>query len=345
MTFYQKLLLNTVLTFVSILVFFEKKLIDFIKGSLLIGLNVIFFGFVYINSNLFPYLISGVLATDTYITYNFNTVLSDSSKSAVLGYSTVSLARELPPPSISSQVALVMDKNTDKELFELNSSQEVAPASTTKLMTALVSLDIYNKEDVLEVPSFCTTVDGSKVGLPAKKFFTVEKLLHALLIQSGADAACVLSTGKGSYDDFVKLMNDKAKEIGMNNTSFTNPIGLDGINGSHYSTAKDLYVLSKKATSNIEIANIVKLKDSVVASVDEKITLKVNNTNKLLWEIPNTIGVKTGTTVAAGEVLIYEYLEEAQNIDLVIIVMNSSDRFYDTKNLLNWTLGSYSWSK
>jgi D-alanyl-D-alanine carboxypeptidase len=167
MTLRQKLLLTTVLTFVNILVFFEKKLIAFLKGSIVTGVNVSLLGFLFINGSSFPFFASGLLSTDSLNSYNFSTLIASSSQSNVLGYSSVSLVRELPSPSISSQIALVMDKNTDKVLFESNTSQEVAPASTTKLMTALVALDIYKKEDVLEVPYFCTAVDGSKVGLPS----------------------------------------------------------------------------------------------------------------------------------------------------------------------------------
>ena len=343
MTLSQKILINIVLFGVNTLGLLEKKLLDLINGAFLLSFNLAVFFFVYLNISYVQYLFGGLLYASVYPHVHNISIDIPSNKNNVLGYSTASLIRTLPSPEISAQVALVVDKNTDKVLFSLNGDRELASASTTKLMTALVVLDLYNLNDVLEVPTFCATVEGSKVGLSVGDFFTVDTLLHALLIQSGADAACALSNGKVSYIDFVDSMNAKALSLGMDNTSFTNPIGLDGVNGSHYSTANDLYTLAKEATSNEIISSIVRTKDYLVSSMDKKVNIKINNTNKLLWEIPNSVGVKTGTTAAAGEVFIYEYLEKDENIDLVIIVMNSIDRFYDTKSLLNWTLGSYSW--
>jgi len=347
MSFSQKFLLNTVLSLVTALNFLERKLFSLIRGITALSINAVTIGFVLANGYLLPYLVAGI-SPDSYsnlVGYPVLKTVVHAEEKEVLGASTVSLVRELPAPAISAKVALVVARKTGNILFDLNSNQAVAPASTTKLMTALVALDLYNPSDVLEVPVECTQVDGSMVGLPAGKSFTVESLLNALLIQSGADAACVLANGKITYDEFVGLMNDKAKEIGMTNTSLTNPVGLDGVNGSHYSTAADLYVLSDAATKNNLISSMVKTKEYIVSSVDESTFIKIGNTNKLLWEIGNTVGVKTGTTAAAGEVLIYEYVESDKNVDIVIVVLNSSDRFFDTKSLLNWTLGSYSWVK
>jgi len=342
MSLFQKIQIGILMGFVNIIAFVEKKFLDLIKGLSLASFNIVIFTLVLMNVSYFQYLFGGLLYANT--SYVGDTVILPKDRK-VLGYSTVSLVRTLSVPEISSKVALVMDKNTDTPLFDVNSDMTLASASTTKLMTALITLDIYNLNDVLEVPFFCTTGEGSKVGLSSGVSFTVDSLLKALLIQSGADAACVLSNSKVSYLEFVDLMNKKAKEIGMDNTSFTNPVGLDGVNGSHYSTAYDLYLLAKRATSNEIISSIVKTKNTTISSVDSAYTVSLGNTNKLLWEIPNTVGVKTGTTAAAGEVLIYEYLEEDKGIDLVIIVMDSSDRFYDTKSLLNWTLSSYTWNK
>jgi D-alanyl-D-alanine carboxypeptidase len=202
-------------------------------------------------------------------------------------------------------------------------------------MTALVASDLYGLDEEIKVPNFCTTVEGSKAGFSEGETVKVEDLLRALLISSSGDAACTLATGKISYSDFVEKMNNKASEIGMNSTSFTNPVGLDGTDGLNYSTAKDLYLLSRKAMSNELIKNTVNNKEIEIGK------RKITSTNKLLWEIPETIGIKTGTTAAAGEVLIYEYADRIKNIE--IIVMGSADRFADTKTLLTWTLQSFVW--
>jgi len=248
---------------------------------------------------------------------------------------------EIESPFLSADAAFVVDRKNSKVLYDLKSKEKLAPASTTKLMTALVSLDIYKLDDELTVPVICTSVEGTKTYLPAGKIFKVNDLLYSLLVSSSADAACVLSNGKMPYKDFIRLMNEKALVIGMSDTFFTNPIGLDGVDGGHYSTAEDLYRMAVVAMGSEVVKDIVKTKEYVIKSVDGSFSYNLVNTNKLLWEIPQTVGVKTGTTVAAGEVLIYEFADEKK--DIVIVVMGSKDRFTDTKALLTWTLSSYSW--
>jgi D-alanyl-D-alanine carboxypeptidase len=242
---------------------------------------------------------------------------------------------DIPVPAISAKAALVVDTKDNKVLFSYNSEEKLAPASTTKLMTALVAMDLYNMEDELEIPSLCTSVEGTRLGFEEGKMVKVRDLMEALLISSAGDAACTLATSKISLTNFVTLMNQKALRLGMENTSFTNPVGLDGVNGSHHSTASDLYLLSREAMNFELIRDIVKTKEIQISSTT------AFNTNKLLWEIPETVGIKTGTTAEAGEVLIYEYKNELK--ELVIIVMGSNDRFMDTRNLLTWALQSYSW--
>jgi D-alanyl-D-alanine carboxypeptidase len=239
------------------------------------------------------------------------------------------------PPLTTAKAVLVKDRNTSKTLFEFEGSKKLAPASTTKLMTALVALDIYELEEELKVPELCTSVESSRADYKEGAKVIVKELLETLLVASAGDSACVLSTSKTSYNDFVSLMNEKAQSLGMRDTVFTNPIGLDGQNGSHYSTAEDLYTLSKAATSQEVIKEIVKKKEVKT----ENGTLY--NTNQLLWSVPQSIGVKTGTTAAAGEVLVYEYADDLK--DIIIIVMGSSDRFGDTEKILTWTLSSFEW--
>jgi serine-type D-Ala-D-Ala carboxypeptidase (penicillin-binding protein 5/6) len=251
------------------------------------------------------------------------------------------LINDFPPPQATTTATLVMDKGNNKVLYEKDSEVRLAPASTTKLMTAMVALDIYETDEILEIPAFCQDVEGTKAWLPGWTKFKVEDLLYALLVNSSADAACALSNGKYPPQDFIWRMNRKASDIGMSDTFFTNTIGLDGVEGSHYSTAKDLYKLALKSMSNATIRKIVSTEEYDVLDVDGAYVTTLTNTNQLLWDISQTIGVKTGTTEAAGEVLIYEYKDGP--INLVIIVMGSEDRFFDTSNLLYWALSKYSW--
>ncbi len=251
------------------------------------------------------------------------------------------LVKLIPFPQITSKSVLVMDKNKNRVLYEKNSHETMVPASTVKLMTALVVLDLYDLNEELVVSKECTEVEGTKAWFPEKSRFKVKDLFNAMLVGSSGDAACVLATSRVTEKEFVDLMNRKAREIGMNSTVFSNPIGLDNISGGHYSTASDLYKLAVYSLSKSLIEESVKTKLFVLSSLDGTFITSIYNTNRLLWDIPQTVGVKTGTTESAGEVLIYEYRDEKK--DLIIIVMASTDRFGDTKMILDWVFDSYSW--
>lgn len=306
-------------------------------------IGIIFLFFFYI---LFA---SFFLYYKEYIRYALNGVMFETSskENSNLTIGTkipdkvVTKVNEITIPDVSAQIVLVMDKKLDKVLYEKNSNTHFASASTTKLMTALTTLEIYDLDSYLIIPKDCTEVEGTKVGFPEGEEFKVRDLLYGLLVYSAADSACVLSDTKVPYYDFVWLMNKNASRIGMKDTYFTNPIGLDSVDNSHYSTAADLYKLSVSAMNNSLLKNIVKTKEYEIVSRSEDFKIIIENTNKLLWEIPQTVGIKTGTTEAAGEVLIYEYMDDSK--DVVVIVMGSEDRFSDTTSLLNWVLDSYSW--
>lgn len=243
-------------------------------------------------------------------------------------------------PEVSAKSVLAKDTLTDVTLFEKAPKLILAPASTTKLMTALVAVKNYSLDDVFVVPINCTTIDSTKAWLPAGSSFTVKDLISVLLVSSAGDAACTLGYGpESTYDIFVSEMNDTARSLKMKNTFFTNTIGLDGYASSHYSTAEDLYTLAKESIKEDTIKELVKSKDVTIKSVDGSFTFTGQNTNSLLWELDGTVGIKTGTTVEAGEVLIYQYEKDGKNI--IIIVMGSSNRFVDTKKILNWILDNY----
>jgi len=255
------------------------------------------------------------------------------------------LANTLEIPAISAKAAIIIDKKSGKTLFELNKNLHLAPASTTKLMTALVSLDLYQLDDYLSVPYLCTLSESQKVGFTLDSKIRVRDLLIGLLVGSGGDSACSLSIGKVSPNEFVDLMNKKAKDLGMENTQFTNPVGLDG---AHFSTAEDLYKLAVYATENEFIKNVVRIKSTEVPVLNpdgSSSKILIVNTNKLLWDVKGSVGIKTGKTEAAGEVLIYEYANDKSDKDIVILVMGSQDRFLDTQNMLFWALNSYRWEK
>jgi D-alanyl-D-alanine carboxypeptidase len=243
-------------------------------------------------------------------------------------------------PYITAKSYLIVDVKNSKILYEHNSGQKLPPASTAKLLTALVALDIYKMDEVLSVPEICTTIDSTKAFLPAMEHFSVKDLIYSMLVGSAGDSACVLALGKLPYENFVSLMNRKAALIGLGNSHFSNPIGLDD-EGQNFSTVWDLFTLGKSVMQNPILSEVVKNKSYEIRSQDGKFFTNLFSTNKLLSEIPNTLGIKTGTTESAGEVFIYDYADKEKN--LIIIVMGSTDRFADTRALLSWALRSYSW--
>ena len=266
-------------------------------------------------------------------------------KNAVVYYPTI--VRNIPRPAITAKSAFAIDKEgggipqKGKIVFEKDSNLKLAPASTVKLMTALVALNLYGPEEVLSVSKTCTEVESTKAWFPKESKYRVRDLVYSMLVGSEGDAACVLSSGKVNNGQFVDLMNKKAQELKMTSTYFSNPIGLDYINVANFSTAEDLYKLASFAVSVPVIQDAVKTPVYIVTSVDKKFTVTLFNTNKLLWEVSGTVGVKTGTTTDAGEVLIYEYKDKLK--DIFIIVMGSTNRFADTKAVLDWINQSYVW--
>lgn len=276
--------------------------------------------------------------------YNFPNFLKPTD-SQVLGVATTTIeypvlveAKELPP--VTARSILIADITNHKVLKEINANAKLAPASTTKLVTTLVALDLYDLNDKVIIPEFCTQIEGQKSGFYANDMFSTEDLIYSLLVNSGADAACSLSVGKVSYEEFVDLMNKKAKALGMYNTHFSNPVGLDSQNGDQYSTAIDLYKAALVVRDNEFLKNVISTREKTIKGA-EGFEIDLYTTNELLWTLPGSVGIKTGKTEAAGEVLIYEYNKDSR--DLMIIVMGSEDRFLDTTKLLNWTLTSYSW--
>jgi D-alanyl-D-alanine carboxypeptidase len=202
-------------------------------------------------------------------------------------------------------------------------------------------MDLYKENDVIDASEKCAATDSTKLWLPVGSSYYVKDLMYGLLINSAGDVGCMLANSKISQEDFVDLMNSKADEIGLENTNFTNPVGLDGANGSNYSTVWDLYKLSNQIMKNNILRNIVRTKTHTFTDVTGELDVNLENTNKLLWDIPETVGIKTGRTSGAGEVLIYRYDDGEK--DITIIVMSSDDRFSDTTELLKWTLSSYKW--
>lgn len=248
------------------------------------------------------------------------------------------LAESAAFPVLSAQGVIVFDLNSSSTLYEKNPDAALLPASTTKIMTALVSMDYYPDDLVLEVED--ASIQGQKMGLVPGEKITVKNLLYGLLVFSANDAAEVLAANyPGGREMFVNAMNLKARELYMLNTNFQNPTGLD--DSQHFSTARDMVRLADFAMRNNDFAQIVNTKEITVYSLDKKIVHRLKNINQLLGEIEGVIGVKTGWTENARENLI-TFIKRGDKT-LLIAILGSQDRFGETKELIEWTFGNYSW--
>jgi len=244
-----------------------------------------------------------------------------------------------PYPLISAQGALAIDLNSRIVLYEKNPDMKLLPASTTKIITALVAVDSYKPGDVLVVPNI--NVEGQKMGLKAGEKITAENLFKGLLIYSANDAAETLAGNYvGGRDAFIEKMNSKSAYLHLKNTHFDNPVGFDG--NSQYTTAKDLIFAAEAAMKIPFISNVVGAKEEVVKSVDGKIVHYLRSTNELLGE-NGVIGVKTGWTESARENFVA--LSQKDGKRIMVAVLGSQDRFGETRELLNWIYESYDWQE
>lgn len=244
-------------------------------------------------------------------------------------------------PVISAQGAIAADLESGVPLYEKNSNAKLLPASTTKIITALVSLDFYKLDQILVVPKG-VGVDGQKMGLYVGEQIKVEDLLKGLLVYSANDAAMTLAINyPGGYEAFVATMNAKAQELSMTNSHFENPVGLDG--ATQETTAKDLLRASEVAMRNTEFAKIVGMESVSISDATGKTKYSLKNVNELLGNVSGVLGIKTGWTENARENLV-TYIERDGHT-VVIVLLGSQDRFGETKELINWIFGSYEWQE
>lgn len=244
----------------------------------------------------------------------------------------------VPGTEISATSVVVEDVTSGVYMYTRNSTERLAPASTTKILTALVILDAMKLDDVVTVPP--VTHDGQVMGLVEGERITVENLLYGMLIHSGNDAGYALAQSyPGGFDACIEAMNNKAQELHLTGSHFVNPVGYDDPN--HYVTAEDLARLAGVALSNKTIAKMVGIPQITVSDVTHTYFHKLSNVNQLLGKIPGVAGIKTGWTEEAGENLIT--LMERNGRRVIIVVLKSADRFNDTVQLINWTFANIEW--
>jgi len=247
-------------------------------------------------------------------------------------------------PDLQANIASSVLLNEDKKiiLYEKNLEEKTAIASLTKLMTAVVVMDNYPLDSEILVDEQMLNAWGTSGGLTLGEHVLIKDLLYIMLIESSNDAAECLAS-KLNRDNFMILMNEKAKKLKMRSTHFVNSSGLDEDNGTYNtSSAKDLTILASEIINNYPIiASILSKKEFTVVS-EEGIRHHLTTTNNLLKEIPYETWGKTGYTEIANGCLIL-MTKTPLNDTIINIIINSNDRFGEMKNLTNWTLESFSY--
>ena len=291
--------------------------------------------FITINTYLFTYNSSD--STRVSVNYSSGQTVLAAEDVAING---PALVTELPTtfPVVSSQGVMVLDINSGKSLFEKNADISLLPASTVKMMTAVVVLEHMNLSEVIEVGE--VSIVGQKMGLIAGEKITVENLLTAMLVYSANDAAEALAQSfPGGRDAFIVAMNQKANEIGLANTNYNNPSGLDGF--TQFTTARDLVMLGEYVLSKPPLAAIVQQEDVIVESDDGVYKHSLRNTNELLGKVEGVKGIKTGWTENARENLVV-YVERDDK-KVMFALLGSQDRFGEMEQLINWVFDNYEW--
>jgi D-alanyl-D-alanine carboxypeptidase len=241
-------------------------------------------------------------------------------------------------PQLSALSAMVVDADTQAILMTKNADEPLPPASTTKIMTALVALDYYDLGQVLTIDK--PHLSGQVMELEEGEKITVENLLYGLLVQSGNDAAKALADYyPGGEEAFVKAMNQKAQDLGLQNTQFKNPTGLDQF--GHYTSVHDLVLLAAAAMRQPTFAKMVGTPAITVTDVDNTIVHELETLNDVLGVVEGLSGVKTGWTELAGECLV-TYVERDGRA-IITVVLASSDRFGESATLIDWVYQNFNW--
>lgn len=236
-------------------------------------------------------------------------------------------------PQIAAGAAILMDWETGEVLFQRNAHQRRDPASTTKVLTALIALERGDLDAKVKVSRKAAYTVGSSMYIKPGEVYSLHDLLYGLLMRSGNDAAVAIAEHlAGSVEEFATWMNARAKAAGARNSHFVNPHGLTVAN--HYSTAYDLAMITREAMRDPRFRSIVAEKAEALTYEDLNREVILYNTNRLLHEVDGADGVKTGTTAAAGPCLIASATRQDQK--LISVVLRAGNRWRESARILEW---------
>ncbi len=246
---------------------------------------------------------------------------------------------EVAVPAISAAAAILVDPATGDVLYEINADQPFPMASTTKVMTAVVVLENASLQETVTISAYAGAVGESSAWLEAGEVLTVEQLLYALLLQSANDGAVALAEHVGGSEEaFVEMMNEKARELGLEHTSFANPHGLDELN--HYVSARDLATIMCYAMDIPEFRQITATISYEIPWPGHPFPRVMENHNKLLKLYAGANGGKTGYTAGAGKCLVASSQRDGR--ELVSVILNGGDSYWDqTVSLMDYGYGYF----
>ncbi len=227
---------------------------------------------------------------------------------------------------VSAQSAVLLCINNGKVLFSKNENVKLSMASTTKILTSLIALEEATPDREIVVTDEMVSVEGTSMGLIAGDSVSLIDLVYGMMLQSGNDAANTVAYVIGNNpEEFAKIMNKRATEIGMNNSNFVTASGLDDKN--HYSTAYDMALLASECIKNPEFRYICSRKSARLTYGNPPYTRTLTNHNRLLWRYSDCIGIKTGFTKKSGRCLVSA--SERNGIILVAVTLNAGDDWND----------------
>ena len=242
-------------------------------------------------------------------------------------------SKGLEQSDLSAKAAVLYYPEGNIVLFEKNQDMQLSMASTTKIMTSLIALEENTPLREITVTHEMVNVEGTSSGLKAEDVITLENLVKCMMLESGNDAAnAVAITLGGSFDDFAVMMNNRAEEIGMKNTSFMTPSGLDHEN--HYTTAYDMALLSAEAIKNKQFAAVSATASDTISFVNSNKTVTLYNHNRLINSYNGCIGIKTGFTKKSGRCLVSAATRDG--VTLIAVTLNAGDDWNDHEKMLDY---------
>lgn len=244
-------------------------------------------------------------------------------------------------PLTHSKNIIAIDRKTLNVLYEKNAYDVVPMASTTKIMTCILAIEKCSLNEIVTISKNAASINGSTLGITENMQISISDLLYGLMLRSGNDCAIAIAEHiSDSTQNFAELMNNKAEELGLNNTHFVTPHGLD--NDNHYTTAYELAILTDYALKNETFKNIVSTKKYTIYL--NGFSRELSNTNELLGNLNGVYGVKTGFTFNAGRCLVSS--TKRNDMDIIVVVLGADTKNIRTKdsiNVINYVFNNFSY--